>query len=661
MKPDTYDKHFYVRVFISLTVLVVGLGWSELLPKDSGLQKILGLLFPDLRNGYQYISHMVPTTSADFLAPLRKTIPSWLWLSLFFVSSVFFVRNRRPFLSSLMMFLICFLIASSAGGRRIGFDAFGYILLGYLGVTGLLKVRKIWSSQALELNEHYRWLGAVSGLCLVYTSSAIAKLVHSGLGWISSSKLALFLQFQHHYTELGYVPLDLSPYFPEFLHRPHWVSSLFSALTVIIELGALGFVFSKRYLPLLLLLLALFQTGIGVTTGIWLPHIFLPIYVFSLLSFFILKDIRAKVPIQDLLIIFGFSLCLLLLTWTLPSEPRSDRKLFYPFATFSMFSVQTNYLSSFEFFDPSGKNVDIREIAPSSMTNTMMVNFPLDGNLAKARQVLCHIFLSPDSSYFDEKWPFQTKEFRFSFDEKGELVQEVIPFVLTKEDCQKPQHLLPLKNGDFLQKSQKSPLGCAGNSSMSTFLCLEGYGRSLARASNYDISKVKKTLADFSLPAFYYRALYLGVGLGFSKMELSDLKESVSENSDYFYEIYDGWAFGRVSPKKSVKAVFRECGTLDESKTKDVCLFGLGRKTFFLKTLYNRRIPMLEDSIVKLGFGFASRFVGGLHTAEDEKTREGVALAELFLKYLDGSDSHFTDCLSKVPSHPIFCYSDRHE
>lgn len=431
----TPEKFFCI--FISIAVFSISLGWSEILPANSLLQNFIGLTFPDLRNGYQYISHMIPTSSGKSLFEIKNMLPSFIWELISFIIAFRFFLNNRSLLNSMLLFLLCFLMGQSAGGRRVGFDALGYVVLCYLLCLLFIKINL--KKKYLDLSKDnvglFLWHGSLTGVCILYSSSGISKLIYSGFSWVSDTKIALFLKFQNYYFEAGYLPFDLSPLFPAFLHKPHFTSTILSSATLAIETLAIFFpLFGKTY-PLLLFSLVLVQCGLGAVTGIWLPHIIIPIFILTLIGFWFYRDL--KLSFNSRLSAFLIGLLVLIITWAMPREHQSDRRYMYPFATFSMFSNHTDSFTGFEIINLDGLSVDINTIVPSSKTNTFMLNFPLDGSRLRANTVLCSIFLLPDSKFFDDSQAYRVIEFNYSFNKLQTLEKKVIPLELNRQFCEK--------------------------------------------------------------------------------------------------------------------------------------------------------------------------------------------------------------------------------
>ncbi len=437
MKFNKVDPYFFSRLFIALLVFITCIGWTELLPADSTLQKFIGLFLIDLRNGYAPISNMIATNSATFLLPLKTFFSPYLWVLLFFYISVVFVKDKRPAFSSGLIYLGCFILGSSAGGRRIGFDVLGYILLPYFIASLLItssKIKKIFQITP-DTIDRFRWHCALSGPTVVYSSSAFAKLYQSGLSWVDSSKIALLLKWQNYFSSRGYLVFDSSPYFPDFLHQPHFLSTLLSAMTLGLEFFSFLAPLSETLLMFGVVLILYLQVGLGFVTGIWLP-IFIPILM--LISLYIWAKVkRPQVELSKKSRLLAFLICcaILLLTWLLPKEPRSDRRFVWPFATFSMFSNQTNFISIFEFLDHNSNYIDIEKIVPSSKTNTVMLQMPLDHKTIRAQILLCDLFLAPDSLFFKTPRSFSVVERRLWFDKNEVLNEKLMPVEFTEELC----------------------------------------------------------------------------------------------------------------------------------------------------------------------------------------------------------------------------------
>jgi len=216
------------------------------------------------------------------------------------------------------------------------------------------------------------------------------------------------------------------------------------------------------------------------------------------------------------------------------------------------------------------------------------------------------------------------------------------------------------KKGRSFHQTKQSFEKCIDNQMSKSFICIEGYAASLTEEMKGDISALTLFLEKSPVPWPYKRAVYLGYGIGLKKYHsLKSLSLIAKQHfKEGFFQLIDGWSFAATAESKSAKDVYMTCQRIEDEVSRQVCLFGLGRRIYILNRTYNESLELFDNPSVKMGYGFASRFAGRQETSDDLKIYLGINIAKAFIEAANSNTkSDFKKCLDNLPSHPLFCYS----
>lgn len=185
-----------------------------------------------------------------------------------------FARGWKPLLTGTagliaLAFLAETYAALHGGPYRANFFS-GAMLLGWLVGSAWAQGAKLAPRDALRFAE----AGAVGMLSAAYVGAALSKLGGAGLAWADPNTLRAIL-LAHAPGDGGFVDIVAGA----IVARP-WLAQALAASTLLLQLGACGYAWSRRSRLFVGLGLVAFHVGVAATTriGYWQPVVLLLLF-----------------------------------------------------------------------------------------------------------------------------------------------------------------------------------------------------------------------------------------------------------------------------------------------------------------------------------------------------------------------------------------------
>lgn len=260
---------------------------------------------------------------------LDSPIYKWGLFLVTLVGSILYYRNRRPVLSSVVLFIVVSLTAYSVSGRHFMYEAMGLILVSTL-------VANLWGwKKAVEEKNLLALRFAFATVTAVYLSSFWAKMAAPGGSWVNAQTIPLFLQFHHYQIETeSVVWMPVFNFLESFFNKPNALSSLLPGLIVAVEGISPLFILSRwtreKLAPVLWITL---QFGFLVVVGVLSKPILISIVILALPE---AKPKADGLLLKAILFIWVIS-CVGVGRWA-PADKYRGTSVVYPFSRFSMFA-----------------------------------------------------------------------------------------------------------------------------------------------------------------------------------------------------------------------------------------------------------------------------------------------------------------------------------
>lgn len=391
--------HKYLRIFLSLSLLLTVFGWAGIWPDSWYLP--LSFIHADMSG--VLLTTQQPSDISLLLHDFKTSFAVYVVAIAMLIFFSFNCIGKWPTLTSLGLILITELIGYSAGNRKFWFEIYSYVIIAYFSADFMIvffkhKFPKL-SIARLARDMALGWIGCV------YLTSAISKLTISGFSWFSDSGVAMIMMNKKFLVTIINYPI-LFPDFDwlfQFFKNGTWISSALLIFAFLIECFSIFIPQMKSKQWIYTIALLLMNTMFGVFTGIFTP-VWILLVVLGL-PWYRLKNegslYESHLPGYSKYIL-AFSIVPLLISFTAPLEKYGTHVTVFPFSRFDMFSRLSK--NSFEYYYP-----DLSQIPAAQLKTFTSAQLWLQGinNLAisntskpvssdKIATVLC--------KYLQESW-----------------------------------------------------------------------------------------------------------------------------------------------------------------------------------------------------------------------------------------------------------------